>query len=70
MNRKINLFTALIFTYSAIVCVTFKKDVTSDMNGTTNSFSTLSNSKALLKASAVEQINQHNVVALKFKKFR
>jgi hypothetical protein len=70
MNRKINLFTALIFTYSAIVCVTFKKDVSSDVNGTTNSFSTLSNSKALLKASAAEQINQHNVVALKFRKFR
>lgn len=26
MNRKINIFTLLIFAYSIIVCVTFKKD--------------------------------------------
>ncbi|HPI53776.1 MAG TPA: hypothetical protein PLU10_03730 [Chitinophagaceae bacterium] len=70
MNRKINLFTALIFTYSAIVCVTFKKDVASDNNGAANSFSTLSNMKAPLKASAAEELSKRNVVAIKFKKFR
>lgn len=70
MNRKINLFTALIFTYSAIVCVTFKKDVPSDQNGAANSFSTLSTIKSPLKASATDELNQRNVVAIKFRKFR
>lgn len=26
MNRKINLFTMMIFVYSIIICATFKKD--------------------------------------------
>ncbi|MBK7689888.1 MAG: hypothetical protein IPK62_07395 [Bacteroidetes bacterium] len=26
MNRKINLFTLVIFAYSVVICATFKKD--------------------------------------------
>lgn len=31
MNRKLNLLTMLIFAYSVLVCVTFKKDNPADV---------------------------------------
>ncbi len=36
MNRKINLFTLIIFAYSVLVCVTFKKEQGINQTSTAN----------------------------------
>ncbi len=67
MNKKINLFTLLIFTYSAIVCLTFKKGQESEFVALGNANSKVEQSKVDSKVSNLSIFPQGSVAVAKLK---
>ncbi len=67
MNKKINLFTLLIFTYSAIVCLTFKKGQELDAVATGSTASKIENTKVDSKVLNLSILPQSSVAMTKLK---